>query len=652
MSSESPLIPRTELLGSPRQFSPRLSPDGSLISYVAPTDGVLNLWIAPVADLSQARQVTFDRGRGVQTHGWLHTGTHLWFLQDKGGNENHHLFVVPTAGGVAEDRTPFDGAQARVINFSRQYPEEALVAVNHRDRRWHDVLRINLANGTWHVVYENSGFSEFVANDALQLCVALRNTADGGRDLLVPAESQDVAWTVLFHINKDDVVTTKPLACGAPGESILYAVDSRDRNTAAAVEINLRSGVVKVLGEHPVTDVLDLLIDPASQKAQAYLTDHLHPQWHLIDQAVAADFLAISAGATGDVKIIDRSADDQRWLVALSSDRCPVRYSLYERGESRLLPLFSARPELEIYTLAAMRTVQIPTRDGHTLVSYLTLPAGVETDSDERPLNPMPMLLLVHGGPWARDRYGYNPEHQFWANRGYAVLSVNFRGSTGFGKAFVNAGDLEWGGRMHEDLLDAVDWAIGCGVAQTDQIGIMGGSYGGYATLVALTLTPEIFACGIDLVGPSNLETLLASFPAYWAPLFETFAQRTGDPRTEAGRQLLHDRSPLHRVDAIKRPLLIAQGANDVRVTRVESDQLVAAMRQRGIPVTYLLYPDEGHGFGRSQNRLSFMAIAEVFLARYLGGRCELRGTALVDSSVRIEAGEELVAVVERLPDK
>ena len=287
----------------------------------------------------------------------------------------------------------------------------------------------------------------------------------------------------------------------------------------------------------------------------------------------------------------------------------------------------------------------VRSRDGLDLVSYYTLPAdsplsaGSEGPDEIRPAQPVPMVLYVHGGPWGRDRWGYNAIHQWLSNRGYAVLSVNFRASTGFGKAFTNAGNREWGAAMHDDLIDAVDWAIAEGIADPERVAIMGGSYGGYATLAGLTFTPAQFACGVDIVGPSNLVTLLETVPPYWKPQIELFATRVGDHRTDEGRAFLAKRSPLTYADRIVRPLLIGQGANDPRVKQAESDQIVQAMQDKGIPVTYVLYPDEGHGFARPENRLSFNALAEAFLARCLEGRYEPIGDAFQGSTLTVPVG-------------
>jgi dipeptidyl aminopeptidase/acylaminoacyl peptidase len=321
----------------------------------------------------------------------------------------------------------------------------------------------------------------------------------------------------------------------------------------------------------------------------------------------------------------------------------PIRYYRYDRAKKKAKFLFTNQEALESLKLAPMTPVLIKSRDGLELVSYLSLPRAADPDGDGKPAQPLPMVLLVHGGPWARDSWRLNPTHQWLASRGYAVLSVNYRGSTGFGKRFVNQSNMEWAGKMHDDLLDAVRWAADQRIADPKQVAIMGGSYGGYATLVGLTFTPDAFACGVDIVGPSNLVTLLETIPPYWAPMVEMFTKRVGDHRTEDGKKLLLSRSPLSRADQIRRPLLIGQGANDPRVKQAESDQIVKAMKERGIPVTYVLFPDEGHGFARPENRTSFNAIAETFLAQCLGGPYQPIGDDFKGSSVTVPAGAEAI---------
>ena len=376
-----------------------------------------------------------------------------------------------------------------------------------------------------------------------------------------------------------------------------------------------------------------MLANPKTGRVEAYSATYLTPEWIAVDPAVADDLAFLHDQLDGTVTVTSRTDADDKWTISNDPVIGPPVAWLYDRGGRQLTRLYDTRPELAGAPLVPMHPVEITARDGLVLPSYLTLPHGTAPAGTARPDHALPMVLLVHGGPWARDNFAFNAYNQWLANRGYAVLSVNFRGSTGFGKAFISAADLQWGAAMHDDLVDAVRWAVDEGIAQPEKIAIMGGSYGGYATLVGLTFTPELFACGVDIVGPSNLETLLETIPPYWEAAREQFHQRMGDPRHAEGLQMLKDRSPLYKADRIIRPLLIGQGANDPRVNQAESDQIVGAMRAKGIPVTYVLFPDEGHGFARPENNIAFNAIAEDFLATCLGGRAEPAGDTLAASS-------------------
>ncbi len=370
----------------------------------------------------------------------------------------------------------------------------------------------------------------------------------------------------------------------------------------------------------------------------------------MIDPAIQADFDYLKTVADGEVLITSRTLDDTKWTVAYMMDNGPVRYYVYDRGNRSTKFLFTNRKSLEGVPLVKMRPLVIKSRDGLDLVCYLTLPPESDSDDDGIPDKPVPLVLDVHGGPWARDAWGFDSGAQLLANRGYAVLNVNYRGSTGFGKEFLNAGNKEWAGKMHEDLIDAVDWAIAQKITDPKKVAISGGSYGGYATLVGVTFTPDKFACGVDIVGPSNLLTLLQTIPPYWAPALQMFKDRLGDKETEEGRKFLEERSPLNYVERIERPLLIGQGANDPRVKQSEADQIVQAMLKKHIPVTYVLFPDEGHGFARPANSLAFNAVSEAFLARQLGGRYEPVDKGFDGSTITVPVGaEDVPGLVEAL---
>ncbi len=636
------LIPRKLIFGNPERASPSVSPDGSRIAFLAPVEGVLNVWVGPLGDLAAARPVTQDRGRGIHIYFWGFTSQHILYLQDRDGDENWRVFCVDLASGQTRDLTPFEGVQARIQEVSPLFPEEILVAINNRDPRFHDIHRVNIRTGESRLVQKNErgegdGFVGFLTDENFRVRLAVDMLPDGGQELLRPGP-QEGSWSLFIRIEHADTLTTSPVGFDAGGGT-LYMLDSRGRNTAALMAIDMSSGEARRLADDPRADIEDTLSHPRERTIQAAASTRERKRWQVLDAALEPDFAYLQSLVDGELGIDSRSLDDRHWIVHFNVDHGPLRYYHYDRSRRRAEFLFTTRPALEKVPLARMHALTLPARDGLELVCYLTLPVGSDPDGDGRPEKPLPMVLNVHGGPWARDRWGFDPDHQWLANRGYAVLSVNFRGSTGFGKQFVNAGDREWAGRMHDDLIDAVNWAVQQKIADPRRVAIMGGSYGGYATLVGLTFTPEVFACGVDIVGPSNLVTLLESIPPYWVPLVELFTQRVGDHRTEEGRQFLLSRSPLSRVGEIRRPLLIGQGANDQRVKQAESDQIVAEMEKKGIPVTYVLYPDEGHGFVRPENRLSFFAIAEAFLAQHLGGEFEPIGDDLSGASITVPQG-------------
>jgi len=633
------LIPRSVLFGNPDRMSVRISPDGENLAYLAPRDGVLNVWVAPVAAPQEARSVTQDTGRGIRVFSWAYTNDHILYLQDAGGDENWRAYCVALETAEVTDLTPELGVQARLQHLSPRFPHEVLIALNDRDPRLHDLYRVEITTGKRDLVLINDGFAEFLTDEDYAVRFALRLTPEGSAEVLA-RDGDD--WTPFAAIPAEDTLTTSPVGLHASGKT-LYLTDSRERDTAALIAWDLESGERRILAEDPKVDADGFWIHPETRAIQAVGFNYERRRWHVIDESVRADLERLEAAADGEPEVTSRSLSDRRWIVAYTVDRGPIRYDLYDRDAGEVRFLFTNRDALEGKPLAPMHPRVVRSGDDLALVSYLTLPADSDPDGDGVPETPLPMVLWVHGGPWGRDVWGYDPFHQWLANRGYAVLSVNFRGSTGFGKGFINAGNHEWAGKMHQDLIDAVGWAVEARIADPERVAIAGGSYGGYSTLVGLTFTPDSFACGVDIVGPSNLVTLLRNVPPYWVPILPMLTQRVGDPETEEGRAMLLERSPLSRVDRIRKPLLIGQGANDPRVKQTESDQIVDAMQERGIPVTYVVYPDEGHGFARPQNRVSFLAVAEAFLAEVLGGRAEPFGDDSAGASMQVKAGAEFV---------
>ncbi len=637
-----PLIPREALYGNPTRSSGMVSPDGKWLSWMAPHEGVMNVWMAPAGDPSAAKRMTNATDRPIPQYFWAPDAQSLLYVQDKDGDENYLLYQVDVSTGEERVLTPFEKTRVSLVGTSNTIKAKILVGLNNRDPRFHDVHLLDLRTGELTLVRENTeGFIGFLADDSLTLRWALAQNAAGGMDMYEIVDGK-VAETPRESTGLEDSLSTTVAGYTTDGKT-LYWIDSRGRNTAALIAEDTETGEKRVIAESDKADIGGTMSDPVTGEVEAYSVYYLTNEWTALDPDVKASLEWLDARLEGDFGVQSRTEDDTKWVVWNDPLTAPSKVFLYDRPAGTLTEFYTTRPELVGAPLQPMHPLEIPARDGLKLPSYLTLPPGSDADGDGVPEAAVPMVLLVHGGPWARDGYGFNRAHQWLANRGYAVLSVNFRGSTGFGKDFVNAANLEWGAKMHDDLIDAVEWAVGNGVAQRDKVAIMGGSYGGYATLVGLTFTPDTFACGVDIVGPSNLETLLETIPPYWEPQVKQFHERMGNPNTPEGKQLLVDRSPLYKADRISRPLLIGQGANDPRVKQAESDQIVEAMQTAGIPVTYVLFPDEGHGFARPTNNIAFNAITENFLATCLGGRAEPISGELEKSTAQIVTGAEYV---------
>lgn len=639
------LIPRTTLFGNPDKAAARISPDGTRIAFLAPVDDVLNVWVGPIDDPSAAKPVTEDTKRGIRSYFWAFTNDHIIYLQDVGGDEDWHVYATNLKTNKTIDLTPLENVAAQIQEVSHHFPTEILVGLNNRNPQLHDIYKVNIETGEREMVQENPGFMGFLTDDDYKVRLGTRFSPDGSTEVLDPDGKG--GWKVFTKIPQEDSLTTSPVGFDKTGR-ILYWLDSRGRDTAALRSQNLDTDESKTIAANDKADVGGVLSHPIEKTIEAVSFTYERLEWDILDQQIAKDFEYLKTVADGEMQVTSRSLDDNHWVVAYIMDNGPVRYYYYDREAGETHFLFTNREDLEGLPLAKMHPEIIKARDDLNLVCYLTLPVGSDKDGDARPDEPLPMVMLVHGGPWSRDTWGFSSNDQLLANRGYAVLSVNFRGSTGFGKGFLNAGNKEWAGKMHDDLLDAVKWAVDNGVAQEDKIAIMGGSYGGYATLVGLTFTPKEFACGVDIVGPSNILTLLSTIPAYWQPAIQMFKDRVGDFSTEEGKKFLESRSPLTRVDRIERPLLIGQGANDPRVKQSEADQIVDAMQKHKIPVTYVLFPDEGHGFARPENNLAFFAVTEAFLAEHLGGRYEPIGDDFAGSSISVPTGAADVPGLEQ----
>ena len=638
VQTQGNLIPRSVLFGNPTRASVRISPDGSTLSWLAPDDGVMNIWVAPVDDLRSARVITSDRGRGILRYVWAETNDHLVYLQDRAGDENFRLYSVELETGTELNLTPFENVRAQIYTSSQMRPEWLAIGLNNRDPAWHDAYLVNVRTGELALVHENSQeLRELIFDKDLALRLGARSMPDGSMVRFKISQGQTEK---LYTLAYDDVVSSSVIGFAEDGLSY-FAVESLDLDRAALFEVHAETGLRAMIAQSDKADLRSVMINPSNQEIEAYSVNYLKSNWNALSSSIAADLTLIEDKLEGEFRVLSRSRDDRTWVVGNQSARAGLSFALYDNDQNQLTPLFLAQPELAAYELQEMHPVEIPSRDGLALISYLTLPTGSDANNDGRPDDPVPLVLDVHGGPWARNSYGYNSTHQWLANRGYAVLSVNFRSSTGFGKAFITAGDGEWGAKMQEDLLDAVQWAVDQGIAKHDQVAITGGSYGGYAALAGLTFTPDDFACGVSIVGPSNLETLMQTIPPYWESIRSVFHRAIGDPETEEGLALLQERSPLHRADHITKPLLIGQGANDPRVKQSESDQIAEALKRSEIPFTYVLFPDEGHGFARPQNRMAFYAVMESFLGACLGGDTQDFENAFEGSSITVVNGAQ-----------
>jgi len=521
------LIPRQVLFGNPERVRPRISPDGTQLAWIAPSEGVLNVWVAPAnqgedqgIDWSAARVVTDDADRGIRMFAWAHDGRHLLYLQDTGGDENWRLHDVDLETMRRRDLTPFDNVQTQLIAAEKKFPTEILIGLNRDNPQLHDVYRLDLTTGELAKEVENPGFVGWLADSQLVVRAGFAPQPDGGLVLMVRGSAHE-DWRELLSIAAEDALTSSPVAFSEDGAALL-AVSSVGTNTGRLVRIDLATGAAEVLAEDPESDVTDVRLNPDTREPQivTFLKDR--SEYRVLDTGVEADLAAIRALHPGDPSFADADDADRTWLIGFTNDTGAIPYYSYDRETRTGQFLFEHQPELSRYELAPMEPFSFTSRDGLTIHGYATFPPGAGRSG-------LPMVLNVHGGPWARDEWGFNPEAQWLANRGYLCLQVNFRGSTGYGKAFVNAGDREWGGRMHDDLVDAVAFATGQGWADPDRVAIYGGSYGGYAALVGAAFTPELFRCAIDIVGPSNLKTLIETVPPYWAPVIAQFHRAVGD---------------------------------------------------------------------------------------------------------------------------
>ena len=630
------LIPREVLFGNPAKALTKISHDGKYISYISSVNNVLNVFVADTNAIGQAYPITNDKERGIRQYFWLYTNKNIIYLKDDGGDENWQIHTVDIK--TKEDKTLSpQKVNAQIYAVSDKFPEEILIGLNDRDEAYHDLYKLNVITGEKDLIFKNEEkFREFILDNDYRIRFASKAGKDGITDYFKVSQTLEnkYEFSPYFSVGLEDVYTTTLLGLTNDGKT-LYMLDSIGKDLNSLKAINTENGESEVLGEGKNAEINSLITSPKTGIAEAYSVNYLKNKWTSLDNKFQKHLYALSEKLTGEISISSRTLDDTKWIVADIKDNGPTSYYLYNSENYKLDFLFFNREDLANYKLSKMEPIVIEARDGLKMPSYIT-----------KPLNStglLPLVLLVHGGPWARDDWGYDAEAQWLANRGYAVLQINFRSSRGFGKSFIEKGNLEWGGKMHEDLLDGVNWAIDQKIADPTRIAIYGGSYGGYAALWGATNSSDVFKCAVDIVGPSNINTLLSTFPAYWASFMEVAYKQIGDPRTEEGQKFLKARSPLTYVNKVSIPILIAQGEKDPRVKQDESEQFVKAMKEKNLPYIYMLFMNEGHGFARPENKFAFYGTAEEFLANNLSGKAQNLTNELDKSTLSEESKIDII---------
>lgn len=617
------LIDRELLFGDPEISDGQLSPNGKFISFIKPYNGTRNVWVKGLAEpFAKARPMTNDQARPVRSCFWSRDGKYLLYVQDKGGDENFNIYAVdPTAAlpagqavPPARDLTGLKGVAAVIYYLPLTDPNTLFIGLNDRDKAWHDLYKLDLTTSQRTLLRQNNDrLTNWVFDWRDQLRLASRSNPDGSTEWL---RAEGSTFTPFYRTTLDEA---SDVVSFAKDNQHVYLTTNKGaaRDRSEVVVLDPATGQEKSFAADPLhrVDAGSLVV---SDKTHAplfidYNDDRLRRVW--LDKSFEQDFKVVQAKLPGlDVQPTSSTTDERLWLLSAADATHPGTAYLFDRQTKQLTEQYQVWPKLPMADLAPMAVVRYKSSDGLEIPAYLTLPKGLAAKN-------LPVIIFPHGGPWSRSTYGFTAFHQLLANRGYAVLSPNFRASTGYGKKFLSAGNKEWGQKMQDDLTWGVKYLVAQGLADPKRVGIMGGSYGGYATLAGVTFTPDVYAAAVAIVAPSNLITLLKAIPAYWEPIRKQFYERMGDPTTEAGRAQLMRQSPLNSADKIKTPLLVVQGANDPRVNKAEADQLVVALRERNYPVQYLLAPDEGHGFARPVNNLAMIAAAEKFLAQYLGGR-------------------------------
>ncbi len=614
LTKKTNIIPKKIIFGNPERSSPRISPDGKKLAYLSSFNGVLNVFVRDL-ETGIDRVITSDQDRGISSYYWHFDNEHIFYIQDVKGDENWQLFRTNIHSKKTACLTPFENVQVQILDRSKEHPNDLIISMNMDNPELHDIYRLNVLTDELTLLEKNPGnFTDWITDHDLNVRGALRSKEDGGFDLLLK-NSEETNFEVFYSWSNEDSANSGPLLISKDG-LFIYLLDSTGSNTTKFIKMNIEHKTQEIIYQDPNYDVSGAIIHPDTLEIQLIMLTKERDHHIIFDESINEDIAKIKRlHNEGDFFIANRSLDDKIWLIGYTRDNGAVPYYRYDRELKEFSFLFYHQGKINNFNLARLEPIVFKSRDGLLIHGYISFPVDLERKN-------LPLVLNVHGGPWSRDYYEFDPEVHLFTNRGYICLQINYRGSTGYGKNFTNAGDHEWGNNMLNDLVDAVNWAINQGYANQDKIAVYGGSYGGYAALACSTFTQNIFCCAIDVVGPSNLITFINSIPEYWKPFLNMLYKRIGDPETE--EEFLKSRSPLYFVDNIKIPLLIAQGAHDPRVKKEESEQIVQALMKKNIYHKYLLFEDEGHGFVKPENRLKFYSEVEDFLSIFLGGFKEL----------------------------
>ena len=623
-----PLIDREIIFGNPEIAFPQISPNGQYLAFLKPWKDTRNIYVKGVNEpFSAARLLTTETQRPILDYFWSRDSKHILYTKDNNGDENYNVFAVdpaarPAAGADApasRELTGLKGLRVQIVALPKSDPDVIYIGLNNRDKAWFDLYSLKISTGEKTLLRRNTErISKWTFDQQGKLRLAVRS-ANGDTEILrVDADK----FTMVYSCGVFE--SCEPVQFQKDGKQVYLKTNHGDTvDLTELVLLDPDNGKTSLVESdpHKKVDLSEIIFSEATGDLAGTMFEDERRDYYFRDKSFAAGFKVLQSKLHGmDIELMSRTSDERFWLVNASSDREPGEIYLFDRKSHRLTLQFKVRENLPRESLAEMKPVHYKSSDGLEIPAYLTLPRGV-------PARNLPTVILPHGGPWLRTYWGYNALAQFFANRGYAVLMPNFRGSVGYGKKFVDAGNHEWGGKMQDDVTWGVKYLIAQGIADPKHVGIRGASYGGFSTLAGVAFTPDLYAAAVDVVGPSNLVTLLAAIPSYWEDARKGLYARMGDPTTPEGKALLMERSPSNFTDRIKTPLLVAQGANDPRVNRKESETIVIALRDRGSPVEYILAPDEGHGFLRPVNNMALYMATEKFLAKYLGGRYQESAT-------------------------